>query len=45
MNHMNHMLDVFRMENGGVLWLESAATLESAKAVAEQELVREGNKP
>jgi hypothetical protein len=32
MNRMNHMLDVFRMENGGVLWLESAATIESAKA-------------
>lgn len=78
---MNCMLDVFRLETGGVLWLESAATLESAKArvqelavyspgeylvvdqktgdkhvitldveegrstVAEQELVRKGDKP
>ena len=29
---MTHMLDVFRVENGGVLWLESAESLECAKA-------------
>jgi hypothetical protein len=29
---MNRMLDVFRLETGGVRWLESAATLEGAKA-------------
>jgi hypothetical protein len=30
---MNALFDIFRTEtNGGVLWIESAATLESAKA-------------
>ena len=29
---MIHKLDVFRLENSGVLWLESAATLGCAKA-------------
>jgi hypothetical protein len=29
---MIHKLDVFRLENSGVLWLESAATLAYAKA-------------
>jgi hypothetical protein len=29
---LNHMLDVFRLQDDGVLWLESAATLECAKA-------------
>ena len=29
---MIHKLDVFRLENGGVLWLESAASLGCAKA-------------
>jgi hypothetical protein len=30
---MNSLFDIFRIEtNGGVLWIESAATLENAKA-------------
>jgi len=28
---MTHTLDIFRLETCGVLWLESAATLEHAK--------------
>jgi hypothetical protein len=30
------MLDVFRLECGGVRWLQSVATLESAKARAQE---------
>lgn len=30
------MLDVFRLECGGVRWLESAATLERAQARAQE---------
>jgi len=29
---MTHMVDIFRLDPLGVRWLESAATLESAKA-------------
>jgi hypothetical protein len=29
---MTHLLDIFRLETSGVLWVESAATLEDAKA-------------
>ena len=29
---MTHLLDIFRVETSGVMWVESAATLEDAKA-------------
>jgi hypothetical protein len=29
---MTHTLDIFSLDSHGVLWLESAATLEEAKA-------------
>ncbi len=33
---MTHMLDIFRLESCGVLWLGSVATLERAKARAQE---------
>jgi hypothetical protein len=29
---MTHLADIFRVENGGLRWVESAATIEDAKA-------------
>jgi hypothetical protein len=29
---VTHLLDIFRVETSGVLWVESAATIEDAKA-------------
>jgi hypothetical protein len=29
---MTHLSDIFRVETGGLRWVESAATLEDAKA-------------
>jgi len=37
---MTPMLDVFRLETSGVRWLESAATLECAKARIQEFAVR-----
>jgi hypothetical protein len=34
-------LDIFRVERQGVLWMESAATLEDAKARIQQVAARE----
>ncbi len=37
---MTHMLDIFRLESCGVLWLASATSLESAQARAQELAVR-----
>ena len=37
---MTHVLDIFRLESCGVLWLESAASLECAKARVQELAVR-----
>jgi hypothetical protein len=37
---MTHVLDIFRLESCGVLWLESAASRECAKARVQELAVR-----
>ncbi len=37
---MTHFLDIFRVETSGVLWVESAATMEDAKARVQELAVR-----
>ena len=37
---MTHVLDIFRLESCGVLWLESAASLECTKARVQELAVR-----
>jgi hypothetical protein len=37
---VTHLLDIFRVETSGVLWVESAATMEDAKARVQELAVR-----
>ena len=37
---MTHMLDIFRLESSGMLWLGTAASLECAKARAQELAMR-----
>jgi hypothetical protein len=37
---VTHSLDIFRVETSGVLWVESAATMEDAKVRVQELAVR-----